>query len=164
MNQAASRSVVTDGRQLVVFVTLVAIAGAVMLFGVVDGRNRLRSEFKHKEGTQEEFKQDEFIHKIESSLDQASDVRFENLPLIEVLDTLAELHHIEIKIDKRNVEDAGVSLHEPINLIVTEPSLKSVLKLVLEPMDLTYLVDRDSLLVTTNDVAVLRLRTVHYPI
>lgn len=149
MKQPRSRSADVNGRPIAVWASLVAIAGVVTLCGIVGSRDAVRNEITRK---------------IELSLNHVTSVRFENTPLIEVLDTLSKRHSIEIKVDDGALEDAGISLHEPINLIVAGPSLKSVLRLVLDPLELTYLVESNSLLVTTRDIGFAKLRTVRYPI
>ncbi len=75
-------------------------------------------------------------------------------------------HQISIQLDNRALEDAGVGSDTPITRTVSNVTLKVGLKLLLDDLDLTYVVQDGVLLVTTVDVAETpdRLSTRVYPV
>ena len=72
-------------------------------------------------------------------------------PLRDVLDELASRHDITIVPDKAALEADGISLEDSL---VTIPKLegiklRSILKLILEPAELTYIIENEVLTITT---------------
>jgi len=91
--------------------------------------------------------------RIERALLESTEVSFEDNPLEECLNYLEDLHHMEIRIDRRALEDEGVTVDAPVTLNMSGISLKSALDLILEPLALDCLIKNDVLLVTTRSKA-----------
>ena len=88
--------------------------------------------------------------KIKRSLDKPTNVEFLDLAMEDCITFLLEYHGIKITIDKQALEDDGVPLDQPITLKVNGVALRSVLKLILEPLDLIAVVERGELRITTS--------------
>ena len=90
--------------------------------------------------------------KIARSLDKPTTVEFLDLPLEDALTFLKEYHNIRLSIDRENMADQGVALDQPVTLKLNRVSFRSVLKNLLEPLQLTYAIEADALkIVTTAD-------------
>ena len=75
-------------------------------------------------------------------------------------------HKIEIELDTRSLEDAGVNEASPVTRGLQGISLKSALNLILGELDLDYVVDNEVLLITTKEEAESpdRMTTKVYPV
>ncbi len=77
---------------------------------------------------------------------------FSNVPLHVALEMLSKETQIPVRIDTVAMEIGSATPEDPVTLTgLREMSLQKVLKLILEPMDLTYAVEPDYLLITTKD-------------
>jgi hypothetical protein len=102
--------------------------------------------------------------KILSALNEPTEVAFNDNPLEEALNYLKELHNIEIWIDKAALQADGVATDQQVSLNFTVISLRSVLRLVLEPLALTFVIEADVLKVTTQKAADKTILTRIYPV
>ncbi len=87
--------------------------------------------------------------KIRQSLDKPTNVEFLDLALEDCIAYLHEYLDIRFAVDKQALNVEGVALDQPITLKLAGVSFRSVLKLMLEPLRLTYVIDNDALLITT---------------
>jgi hypothetical protein len=77
--------------------------------------------------------------KIEEALKSPTRLDFDELPLQEVLTYLKDLHHIEIQVDRKALDEVGLDPSTvPITKHLEGISLHSALKLMLRDLDLTY--------------------------
>ena len=102
--------------------------------------------------------------KIVKELDEPTDIEFIDTPLEDVLAFLEDYHEIEIELNRRALDDFGIDSGAPITRTLQGVSLRSALKLILEDMDLTYVIDNEVLLITTVEDAEQRLVTKVYPV
>jgi hypothetical protein len=102
--------------------------------------------------------------KIRQALAASTNVEFIETPLNQAVDYLKDLHGIEIQLDTRALERAAMSSEEPVTAQMRGVSLQTALRLLLRPLDLTYVVDDDVLLITTVEVAEQRVVTRVYPV
>ena len=70
-------------------------------------------------------------------------------PLKDVIDYLKDLHHVEIQLDGQALKDAGIEESVPITKNLKGISLRSALKLLLDDLELKYVVHNEVLLITT---------------
>lgn len=77
---------------------------------------------------------------------------FIDMPLGEVMQFLSQQHGITIHLSKIDLEDIGLSADEPVRF-EGNLSLKNTLDLILEPLDLDYVVRNDVLNVTSRHEA-----------
>lgn len=89
------------------------------------------------------------VVRIERALREPSEVSFTDNPLEEALNYLKDLHHIEIWIDKAALSDEGVNSDQQVTLVMSGLPLRSVLRLMLRPLGLTYAIEDDVMKITT---------------
>lgn len=118
-------------------------------------RNKAAKKFQH--GV-------DHADRIEAALDQPCKLDFLETPLTEVVKFLSKKFEIHVKIDNRALEDIGVGSKSPITLNVEGISLRSALKLMLTPLDLTWVVRHEIMQITTVDVAGEQLITRVHPV
>ena len=97
---------------------------------------------------------------IVDALGKPTEVAFRDNDLAGALSYLAELHQIEIWVDRVRVNSDDVT----VTLESTTVSLRSCLNLILEPHGLCYLVEDDILKVTSTEVAESKFITRTYPV
>jgi hypothetical protein len=102
--------------------------------------------------------------KIIRELDQPTKMEFVEIPLRDAIASLAEQHEIPIRLDEAKLTDEGVQVEQPITLNVDGITLKSGLKLLLQPLQLTYVVEDEVLKITTGTDATDKLQTRVYPV
>lgn len=87
---------------------------------------------------------------ILTELEQTTmDLEFQDTPLSEALSSISHDHGISVVLDRTALADEGLAIDEPVNCFVKGVRLKSALNLLLKPLQLTYLVADDVLMVTT---------------
>ena len=100
-------------------------------------------EMKHRQLSPTEIK-------IQAALKERVQVRFTNRPLKEVLDDLGSMSNVNIYADPQGLSAEGVTSDTPITINLTEAvSLQSALKLILEPLRLSYVIQHEVLRVTS---------------
>lgn len=102
--------------------------------------------------------------KILQQLDSPTQLEFLETPLKDVIDYLKNYHKIEIQLDNKAVEGAGVQSDTPITKNLKGISLRSALRLLLREHGLTYIIQDEVLLITTPEEAESRLSTKVYPV
>jgi hypothetical protein len=98
--------------------------------------------------------------RIEQALDQPlrSPLDFIDTPLNSVMQVLAEEYQIPIQFDIRAMEEIALSPEAEVTVNLREITLRSALELMLQSVEgLTYIVDREVLLITSEDRAASRL-------
>ena len=89
---------------------------------------------------------------------------FAETSLREVVADFAGKAGVPIEIDMRAVEDAGIDLNTPVSFKAGPLPLATLLDRILGPIDLTYVIAADSLVVTTRERAEQRFSTAVYPV
>lgn len=104
--------------------------------------------------------------KIQSALldPRGVDIEFIDTPLKDAMDFLADAHDITIIIDQVALTDEGIASDEPLNQVLSGISLRSALKILLEPLGLTYVVEDEVMKITTITKADEKLSTRVYPV
>ncbi|HEX3726601.1 MAG TPA: hypothetical protein VHV08_10180 [Pirellulales bacterium] len=91
--------------------------------------------------------------RIRAALREPTVLNFTDTPLSDALDYLKDKHGIEIQLDSKALEEAGVGADTPITRSVNNVSLRSGLRLLLSPVELTAVVTDGVLLITTSEAA-----------
>ena len=91
--------------------------------------------------------------RIEAALKSPTQLEFAETPLSDVIDYLKDYHQIEIQLDKKAMDEAGIGSETPVTKNLKGVSLKSALRLMLRDLGLTYVIQDEVLLITTQDVA-----------
>ncbi len=87
---------------------------------------------------------------IQKSLKSEVDVKFENRPLSEVMETLGRMAGVNVFLDPQGLHAEGITTDEPVSINLTQPiSLRSALNLILEPLHLSYVIQNEVLRVTS---------------
>lgn len=97
--------------------------------------------------------------KIELALSKETRADFTNIPLSEVADLYQEKHEFPIMLDAVELDAIGLGSDTPITFHVSGISLRSALKLMLEPYDLSYVIRDEVLMITTKEAAESKLTT-----
>src|SRR5439155_3528294 len=87
--------------------------------------------------------------RIDNELDKPTDVDFIETPLKDVVDFLKDKHAIPIVLKTKKLEEASVSADTPVTKQLHGISLRSVLNLILEDLELTYVVKDEVLQITS---------------
>ncbi len=102
--------------------------------------------------------------KITKALDDETTLEFVETPLQDVVDYLKDLHGIEIQLDGKALEEAGVGSDTPVTRNLKGITLRSALRLMLGALELTYVIKDEVLLITTKEKADAELVTKAYPV
>lgn len=102
--------------------------------------------------------------RIYDALNKQVDIEFIDTELKQALDYLADRYQIPIIPDETRMTEFGVGLDSQINLVISGITLRSALKLMLEPHTLTYIVEDEVMKITTADYANQVLQTRVYPV
>jgi len=87
---------------------------------------------------------------IQKALKTEVDVKFENRPLSEVVETLGRLAGVNVFLDPQGLHAEGITTDEAVSINLTQPiSLRSALNLILEPLHLSYVIQNEVLRVTS---------------
>ena len=97
--------------------------------------------------------------KIEKAFKESTSLTFIETPLEEACNAITDKHNIPILIDRRALEEIGLTPDTPVNLSMKKVRLRSFLRMMLREIDLTYHVTNDVLLITTIDAAESTLAT-----
>jgi hypothetical protein len=101
---------------------------------------------------------------ISAALDDRVSLDFDDQPLSDAVDFLHQQHKISIQLDYKALSDAGIGTDTPINIHLQDVSLRSALGLLLDQLDLSYLVRDGYLLITSKTESENNLLTRIYPV
>jgi hypothetical protein len=90
---------------------------------------------------------------IEEALAKPTQLQFKDAPLSNVIDFLKDYHGIEIQCDSKAMGDAGVGSDTPVTQNLSGVSLRSALNLMLRPLNLTWTIRDEVLLITSPEEA-----------
>jgi len=82
------------------------------------------------------------------SLRTKRDVSLNKLPLKSAMERFSDAYGIPIVLDEPSLEEETVRPDEPVTLHVPHISLRSALRLILDPLHLTYVIDNEVLKIT----------------
>lgn len=103
-----------------------------------------------------------------SLIEQALGVRgkwnYTDSPLDETLKQVGQRFNINIWIDKKSLTAEGGNLDQPVTLVLPDASLATGLQLILEPLQLTYVIEDEVLKITTQVRADEKMSTRVYPV
>ncbi len=103
---------------------------------------------------------------IREKLRESVSVSFQGRPLSYALDTISQMTGIPIVADPVGLSTEGLTLDQPVSLELNgnSVSLKSALNLLLEPLNLTYVVKDEVLKVTSRQTVQKKRETKTYPV
>jgi RNA polymerase sigma factor (sigma-70 family) len=101
---------------------------------------------------------------IEAVLQRRVTLDFKDALLGAVVDDLRNWQGLNITIDRRALEEAGISLQSPVNVHLRNVSLKSALNAVLQQLHLAYAIRDGALVISTPTVCAGKLMRASYPV
>ena len=87
--------------------------------------------------------------KIEEALKSPTSIEFVETPLKDVVEYLKDVHKIEIQLDSAGLKDAGIDESTPVTKNIKGISLRSALRLLLDELQLKYVIHNEVLLITS---------------
>lgn len=91
--------------------------------------------------------------RIETALDEKTTFDYLDQPLDEILEDISYRHELPIHINVRSLDDFGIATDTPVTISLKGVSLRSALKLALEPLELTYIIRDEVMMITTPEEA-----------
>jgi len=91
--------------------------------------------------------------KLQAKLNEPTEAEFIEAPLSDIVDFFRGKHSLAIHLDRPALEAAGVASDSPLTLNLKDMTLRSALRLVLRPLNLSYLICDEVVLITTRDEA-----------
>lgn len=107
---------------------------------------------------------EEMHAKVEQALQRSVTFEFHETPLHDALAFFKDFTGINVVVDRRAIEEVGVSLNTELSGSMTNVTLKSALRALLGPLDLEAIVKNESLVVTTLQGALDHHHMVVYPV
>ncbi len=103
--------------------------------------------------------------KTESKLKQKLDqVVFNKKPLKEVVQYLCDVGSLNLMIDETSLTDLGITEQVEVSVDLKDVTMQQALEILLAPLEMTLFIDRDVVLLVSDDVACYRSVIVVYPI
>ncbi len=105
------------------------------------------------------------VARIEKALSgplRSTGLHFSETPLEEVVNLLQEEYGIPIQLDETSLEEVGLAPSEKVTISLNNISLRSALRLMLQKLQLTYIIQDEVLLITTPEEAESALLTCVY--
>lgn len=122
------------------------------------------SERRRKWATVDLKKDSPNEQRIQRALTEPTEVAVTDQPLNEAIEYLKELHGIEIWLDKEALAADGIATDQLVTLNLSGISLRSALRLLLEPLLLTYVIEDEVMKITTIAKAEEKMSTRVYPV
>ena len=92
------------------------------------------------------------LREISAKLNERIKPAFESVPISEFARKLGEMLELDVILHERALADAGISPDEAITFQRVKPaSVKNILKQALDPLDLTYVISYEAIVITTKD-------------
>ena len=102
--------------------------------------------------------------RIQAALSETTEVEFVDTSLKDSMEFIADLHDITIILNETALSEEGIASDEPITQVLSGISLRSTLKIILEPLGLTYIIEDEVMKITTEIDAEEQLSTRVYPV
>jgi hypothetical protein len=90
---------------------------------------------------------------LDDKLNQPIDSEFVNTPLKDALQFLQDKAGIQFVVKAKKLEEAGVTVDMPVTMSLKNVKLRTLLELILEQLELTYVTKDDLILITTPEEA-----------
>ena len=91
--------------------------------------------------------------KIQAALDEDTSLEFIETPLDQVVAFLKDMHAIPIELDAGALDDVGIGTDVVITRNLKGISLRSGLQIILDDLELTYIIKHEVLMITTIEAA-----------
>ena len=98
------------------------------------------------------------------ALARKTDLRFEDIPLVDIVEQLARRFGVPMLIDAKALENDGISSETPVIVDLTDVKLASGLRHMLRQLCLTYTIASEVILITTLEEEENHFHTIVYPV
>lgn len=122
------------------------------------------SERRKKYASVDLHKASKAEERITAELDKQTDIDFQDQPLTDVVTFLSDSHNIPIIIDTEALTEEGIATDTPVTRQLTGVKLRSALKIVLTPLQLSYIIEDEVMKITTLTKEKESLKTRVYPV
>lgn len=112
----------------------------------------------------EQSKQSTHIRRVLRDPLNSIGIEVKDAPLNEVVKFIRDEYNIEVQLDLVGLDEIGLNPKEPVTADLRHVSLGSALQLMLRPLELTYYIDNEVLVITTDEVACARPVVAIYPV
>ena len=102
--------------------------------------------------------------RIDAALEKVVTLDLSDVPLAEAVERLGRDHGLPVAIDRRALEDSGVSTDQAVSLHVAKLPLRTALSRLLAPLELDYMTGDEQVLITTPEIIAVTLEMALYPI
>jgi hypothetical protein len=102
--------------------------------------------------------------KLMEKLQQKVTLDFQDEPLAKAVERLKPLVGMEVRLDEKELENMGCDPNTRVTLHVKDVSLRSALKVILKDLDLTYMLEKDSLSIASIERAAYVMYFAFYPV
>ncbi|WP_145122719.1 DUF4974 domain-containing protein [Rosistilla oblonga] len=96
---------------------------------------------------------------IEEALRRPVEAMFSDEPLENIIEILADKAGIPIRIDRRGLDDLGLTTDIPVTTAIKRASLEAALSIILSELDLTHTIANEHLVITSVEAAESQLIT-----
>ena len=90
---------------------------------------------------------------VQQTLGKPVNVDFKQVPLKDAVAVVGKQLQLPIALDEKALKDADVALDSRVTLQLSDKSARSALRSLLHDLQLTYIIRKDGVLITTEDVA-----------
>jgi uncharacterized membrane protein YgcG len=101
---------------------------------------------------------------VRAALDKRHSLDVLESPLSDVVALLSDQSGVNIVLDERALNELGIATDAPVTSRAVKATLRTILNRALRPLDLTYVVGDEVLVITTIDEAESNLQTRFYPV
>lgn len=115
------------------------------------GMAATNSRFQTGQGNRFDIVDSPNVARIEEALLAPGQVEFVDAPLSEVVEQLQQRFGIAIGIDAAALEEVGITKESPVTGSYSDISLRSILNHLLRPLQLTYVIRDEILVITTQE-------------
>ncbi len=96
--------------------------------------------------------------KIRASLNDRIDFEFQGAPLSAAVEYISKAVNVPVLLDEKALEEESITSDEPITLRRKDARVRDILALVLEPLQLTYIIEYEIVRVTSKKTSANELR------
>ncbi len=94
------------------------------------------------------------IHqRLLKALNQEIELNFNDTPLREVVRVISKKIGANFAVDSRSLDEEGIKVTTPVSIVVSGLSARSALRLILEPLHLTYVVEDEVIMIVSRQRA-----------
>jgi len=95
--------------------------------------------------------------KVKKALDQTTEITLENTGLEAAINQIAEAAKVNVVIDRWTIQNMGIDLNgSPVNLKLKDAKIRTALRSALNPYNLGYAIIGDTVVISTEDMAIVR--------